>query len=94
MFKFKHLWIISIHDLNQLIMPIIKIDNQDYDLDARSADAKAQLASIQFVDTELQRLGAHTAALQTARMAYANALKQILAPAAPVLSGDTIKFTH
>ena len=75
-------------------MPIIKIDNQDHDVDALSADAKAQIASIQFVDTELQRLGAHTAALQTARMAYAKALKQALAPAAPVLSGDTIKFTH
>ncbi len=75
-------------------MPTIKIDNLDYDLDTLSADVKGQLASIQFVDAELQRLGAHTAALQTARMAYANALKQALVPAAPVLSGDTIKFTH
>ena len=75
-------------------MPTVKIDNQDYDLDALSADAKAQLASIQFVDAELQRLAANTAALQTARMAYANALKQTLVPTAPVLSGDTIKFTH
>ena len=75
-------------------MPTVKIDNQDYDLDALSADAKAQLASIQFVDAELQRLAANTAALQTARMAYANALKQALVPTAPVLSGDTIKFTH
>lgn len=75
-------------------MPHINIDNQDYDLDTLSADAKAQLASIQFVDAELQRLTAQTAVLQTARIAYANALKQALAPAAPVLSGDTIKFTH
>lgn len=75
-------------------MPIIKIDSQDYDLDTLSADAKAQLASIQFVDAELQRLAAQTAALQTARLAYANALKHALAPAAPVSTGDTIKFTH
>lgn len=75
-------------------MPHINIDNQDYDLDTLSADAKAQLASIQFVDAELQRLTAQTAVLQTARIAYANALKQALAPAASVLSGDTIKFTH
>ena len=82
------------HHRKQPTMPIIKIDNQDYDLDTLSADVKGQLASIQFVDAELQRLGAQTAALQTARMAYANALKQALVPAAPVLSGDTIKFTH
>lgn len=75
-------------------MPNIKIDNQDYDLDTLSADAQAQLASLQFVDAELQRLTAQTAVLQTARIAYANALKQALAPAAPVLSGDTIQFTH
>ena len=75
-------------------MPTINIDNQEYDLDTLSAEAKAQLGSIQFVDAELLRLAAQTAALQTARMAYANALKQALAPAAPVSSGDTIKFTH
>lgn len=75
-------------------MSTIKIDNQDYDLDTMSADALAQLGSIQFVDAELQRLAAHTAALQTARIAYANALKQALAAAAPVSSDDAIKFTH
>ena len=75
-------------------MPIIKIDNQDYDLDTLSAEVKGQLASIQFVDAELQRLGAHTAALQTARMAYANALRQALVPTASLLSGDTIKFPY
>ena len=78
----------------QPTMPIIKIDNQDYDLDTLSAEVKGQLASIQFVDAELQRLGAHTAALQTARMAYANALRQALVPTASLLSGDTIKFPY
>ena len=75
-------------------MPTIKIDNQDYELDMLSTDAKAQLGSIQFVDAELQRLAAHTAALQTARIAYAHALKQALAPSAPVLNGDALRFTH
>lgn len=70
-------------------MPIIKIDNKDYDLDSLSQEAKAQLASIQFVDQELARLQAQAAALQTARAAYVNALKANL----PVLGGsDTIKF--
>jgi len=56
-------------------MPTIKIDNQDYDLDSLSDNAKAQLQSLQFVDAELQRLNAQAAVLQTARIAYVNALK-------------------
>jgi hypothetical protein len=39
-------------------MPIVKIDNKDYDLDTLSDEAKAQLGSLQFVDNELQRLNA------------------------------------
>ena len=59
-------------------MPIIKIDEKDYELDSLSDDSKAQLAMIQFVDAELQRLNAQTAVLQTARMAYAKALSDAL----------------
>lgn len=72
------------------IMPAIKIDNVDYDLDSLSEDAKAQLQSIQFVDQELARLQARVAAMQTARNAYLNALKAAL----PVVPGsDTLKLT-
>ena len=70
-------------------MPTIKIDNKQYDIDQLSNEAKAQLASLQFVDAELQRLQAQTAALQTARNAYAKALQAAL-PTTPV--GDTLKF--
>ncbi len=70
-------------------MPTIKIDGKDYDLDQLSTEAKAQLASLQFVDAELARLQAQAAALQTARMAYAKALQAAL-PALP--QGDTIKL--
>ena len=63
-------------------MPIIKIDEKDYDLDTLSDEAKAQLTSIQFVDAELQRLNAQTAVLQTARIAYAKALNEALAATA------------
>ena len=31
-------------------MPLIKIDNKDYELDTLSDDAKAQLGMLQFVD--------------------------------------------
>ena len=70
-------------------MTTIKIDNVDYDTDKLSEEAKAQLMSLQFCDQELQRLQAQAAAYQTARMAYANALKEVL-PAIP--AGDTLKF--
>ena len=59
-------------------MPSITIDNKTYDLDALSEEARAQLASIQFVDQELARLQARSAALQTARIAYARALGELL----------------
>lgn len=71
-------------------MPTITIDNKAYDLNTLSADARAQLTSVQFVDAELNRLQVQAAVLQTARLAYAKALQAAL----PVLpEGDTIKFS-
>ena len=60
-------------------MPTIKIDDKEYDLDQLPDEAKAQLASLQFVDSELQRLNNQAAVLQTARASYAKALNEILA---------------
>jgi len=59
-------------------MPTIKIDEKEYELDSLSAKAKAQLANIQFVDAEIQRLKARIAIFETARVAYSNALKEAL----------------
>jgi hypothetical protein len=74
-------------------MPTINIDGQGYDFDSLSAEAKGQLQSLQFVEAELARLSAQTAAMQTARIAYGRALKQALAaPAQPAFAGDTIKL--
>ena len=50
-------------------MPIIKIDDKDYDTETLSEEAKAQLQSLQFVDQELAKLQAQAAVLQTARIA-------------------------
>jgi hypothetical protein len=61
-------------------MTTVKIDNQDYELETLSDEAKNQLVSLQFVDAELQRLNAQIAVFQTARLAYANALKEALPP--------------
>ena len=73
-------------------MPIIKIDDKDYELDSLADDAKAQLVNIQFVDAEIERVNAQTAVLQTARMAYAKALNDAL-PTTTTLSetlGETL----
>ena len=70
-------------------MPNITIDNKAYDLDTLSDEAKAQLGSLQFVDSELARLTAQTSVLQTARMAYSKALQEALPT---LLVGDTMKF--
>lgn len=70
-------------------MTTITIDNHGYDLDTLSTEAKAQLSSLQFCDSELARLQAQAAVLQTARMAYSKALQAAL-PVLPV--GDTIKL--
>ena len=59
-------------------MPIIKIDDKDYDTESLSEQAKAQLSGLQFVDQELARLQAQAAILQTARIAYAKALNDAL----------------
>jgi len=72
-------------------MATIKIDNLDYEFDTLSEEAKAQLVSMQFCDQELQRLQAQSAAIQTARQAYARALQTALA--AEAVQGDKISFS-
>lgn len=59
-------------------MTIITIDDKEYDFDMLSDEAKNQLGSLQFVDAELARLTAQAAVLQTARIAYSNALNDLL----------------
>lgn len=71
-------------------MTTIKIDNIDYEIEALSNEAKAQLASIQFCDQEIQRLQALSAAIQTARLGYMKALQTELANQA--MQGEKISF--
>ena len=70
-------------------MATIKIDGKEYEVATLSDEAKNQLTSIQFVDSELARLQAKAAALQTARIAYSKALQAAL-PA--IGGGDTLKL--
>ena len=61
-------------------MSSVNIDGQSYELSSLSEEARAQLMSLQFVEQELARLQLQMAALQTARNAYASALKAHLPP--------------
>lgn len=76
-------------------MPTIKIDDIEYDLDSLSAEAKSQLQMLQVTEQEIQRLQLQLAIAQTARNAYANALKSALpTPLEQVQAqGETLKFS-
>lgn len=56
----------------------ISIDNKEYVLQDLSAEAKTQLTNLSVVDQEIARLQQQLAIAQTARSAYANALKEEL----------------
>lgn len=56
-------------------MPKITIDEKEYDADALSENVKAQLISLQAVDRRIANLQEELAILQTARIAYGNAVK-------------------
>jgi hypothetical protein len=59
-------------------MRTIKINDEEYDVETLSDEAKNQLAFIEFVDSELARLQAKTAVLQTARIAYVKELSKVV----------------
>ena len=59
-------------------MANITIDDKEYDTETLSEEARAQLASLQYVDRQLLELQMRSAAYQTARNGYANALKELL----------------
>ena len=50
-------------------MPMITIDEKEYDYDSLPANANEQMQSLQFVDEELQRTQARAAVFQFARRA-------------------------
>ena len=56
-------------------MATITIDGQEYNTDNLSTEAKNQVASLQFVRTELARLNAQVAVYKTAEAGYGKALQ-------------------
>lgn len=63
----------------------ITIDGQKYDIDKMNAETQAQVRSLQFVETEIARKHNELAVLQTARLAYAKALKAELDKTGPAV---------
>ena len=59
-------------------MPKITIDNVEYNSEDLTENGKAQLASLQFLDAQMQKIKADIAVYQTARNAYVAALKEEL----------------
>ena len=60
-------------------MPKITVDGTEYDTENLSTDGKAQLASLQFLEVQMQKLKNEIAVYQTARSGYAAALNNELA---------------
>ena len=59
-------------------MAKVTIDDTKYETDDMTENARAQLVSLQFVNNEIERLGALTAAMQTAANAYSVELGKAL----------------
>ena len=59
-------------------MPKITIDDIEYNTEDLTENGKAQLASLQFLEVQMNKLKAEIAVYQTARNAYVTALKSEL----------------
>ncbi|MBA4254374.1 MAG: hypothetical protein C0445_00680 [Polaromonas sp.] len=75
-------------------MATIKVDDREFDIDALSPEAKQQLEMLVACENKLRELQRDTAITQTARNAYANALKSLLpTPLEQTMAdGDTLKL--
>jgi hypothetical protein len=67
-------------------MATVTIDGKEYDSEKLSDATKTQLMNLSFVDSELRRLQAQAAVLETARQVYGNALRDSLGTQAPAKS--------
>lgn len=56
-------------------MPKITVDDIEYNSEDLSDNGKAQLASLQFLQVQMDKLNSEIAVYQTARNAYVAALK-------------------
>ena len=59
-------------------MSTVTIDGKEYNIDDLSENSRSQLASLRLTDQKIAQLQSELAIVQTARIAYANALKNDL----------------
>lgn len=59
-------------------MPKLTIDGVEYNSEDLSDNGKAQFASLQFLEVQMQKLQNEIAVFQTAKTAYVSALKEEL----------------
>ncbi len=59
-------------------MPLIKINDKEYDSDSLSDAAKQQLASLVFVQNQLKKLNSEIAVYKTAEISYSLALSRAI----------------
>ncbi len=57
-------------------MTKVTIDNNEYELDSLSQKAQDNIATLQFVQSELNRLQAQIAVYKTAEVSYVTVIKQ------------------
>ena len=69
-------------------MPKITVDGIDYNTEDLSDNGKAQLASLQFLESQMNKLKGEIAVYQTAKGAYVNALKAELEKQEPSNQDD------
>jgi hypothetical protein len=56
----------------------VVVEGVEYETETMSDNAKAQLASLQFLQAHIQKVQSEIAVYQTARQAYADSLKREL----------------
>ena len=75
-------------------MAKVTIDGVDYDTDTMSQESRQQLEMLMMTEQKIRQLQAEVAMMQTARQAYAGALKASLVatPSPEAGLGETFKF--
>ena len=59
-------------------MPKFKLDDIEYNSEDLTENGKAQLASLQFLEVQMNKLKSEIAVYETAKIAYVNQLKKDL----------------
>jgi hypothetical protein len=73
-------------------MAKVTIDGVDYDTDTMSQESRQQLEMLMMTEQRIRQMQAELAMMQTARQAYAAALKASLVTVPSPELGETFKF--